>query len=256
MRITFLGSGTSQGIPVIGSQHPVCLSKDSKDKRLRASVYVETDSLKLIIDCGPDFRTQILRENISDLEAILFTHEHSDHTAGLDDIRQFTLKDGALPIYAHQRVLTNLEKRFDYIFDKSIIYKGKPEVIPNTIENSPFYINNQKIIPIDMLHGELQTFGFRIDDFAYLTDVSFIPKKEKEKLQNLKILIVDTLRIRPHPTHFNLEDSLDLIKELKPERTYFTHISHKLGFHEKVQKSLPKNVFLGYDGLKLKTTVC
>ena len=249
MKITFLGTGTSQGIPVIGSTHPVCLSKDSKDKRLRASVMITTDDLQLVIDCGQDFRMQMLQANVSRLDALLFTHEHADHTAGLDDIRQFTIKNGALPIYAHQRVLTNLAKRYDYIFDDAILYKGKPKVRTNVVENIDFYIKNQKITPIDMLHGNLQVFGYRIADFAYLTDVSYISNREKEKLKNLEILVVDALRIDPHPTHFNLQQALDLVAELRPKKAYFTHISHKLGFHKEVQSNLPKNVFLSYDGL-------
>jgi len=250
MKLRFLGTGTSQGIPIIGSKHPVCLSSDPKDKRMRAAVMITTDTLQVVIDCGQDFRMQMLNANVMHLDALLFTHEHADHTAGLDDIRQFTIRKGALPIYAHQRVLKNLEKRYDYIFDDAIIYKGKPRIQKNEVTNHPFQINGQEIIPIDMMHGpNLQVFGYRIDDIAYLTDVSYISDKEKEKLKNLKVLVVDALRIDPHPTHFNLEQALDLVTELKPERTYFTHISHKLGFHAEVQNKLPKNVFLSYDGL-------
>ena len=252
MKLTFLGTGTSQGIPIIGSNHPVCLSTDLKDKRMRAAVMITTDDIQFVIDCGQDFRMQMLNANVMHLDALLFTHEHADHTAGLDDIRQFTIRKGALPIYAHKRVLKNLEKRYDYIFDDAIIYKGKPKISKNKITNSPFQIKGQEIIPIDMMHGpDLQVYGFRMDDVAYLTDVSYISDKEKEKLQNLKVLVVDALRIDYHPTHFNLQQALDLVNELKPERTYFTHISHKLGFHAEVQASLPENVFLSYDGLEV-----
>lgn len=252
IKLRFLGTGTSQGIPVIASNHPVCLSTDSRDKRMRSAVMLTTDNLQFVIDCGQDFRMQMLHANVLHLDALLFTHEHADHTAGLDDIRQFTIRDkGALPIYAHQRVLENLEKRYDYIFDDTIIYKGKPKVSKNKVTNNPFSIKGQEIIPIDMMHGDLQVFGYRIADIAYLTDVSYISEFEKEKLQNLKVLVVDALRIDYHPTHFNLQQALDLVAELKPERAYFTHISHKLGFHAEVQASLPENVFLAYDGLEV-----
>jgi len=253
MKITFLGTGTSQGIPVIGCDHPVCLSTNSKDKRMRSSVLISDNHYQVVIDCGPDFRMQMLQNNVRHLDAILFTHEHADHTAGLDDVRQFSHRQGAIPIYAHQRVIKNLEKRFDYIFDNQIIYVGKPQAIGNEIkENKSFMIQGKKIIPLSILHGELPIFGFRIDDFAYLTDISFISQVEKEKLKNLKILVVDALRIEVHPTHFNLKQALQLIDELKPEQSFLTHISHRLGFHDEVQKDLPQNVYMSYDGLSIE----
>ncbi len=251
MQITFLGTGTSQGIPVIGSTHPVCLSKDPKDKRLRASVLIQKDDFQLVIDCGPDFRMQMLNANINRLDGILFTHEHADHTAGLDDIRQFSRRNGALPLYGHTRVLENLKHRFDYIFNDAIIYKGKPTASLQVISNKAFTVNGQLVLPIDVKHGDLQVFGYRIDDFAYLTDISYISEKEKVKLKDLKVLVVDALRIDPHPTHFNLQKALDLVQDVQPDRAYFTHISHKLGFHKQVQKQLPKSVFLAYDGLEI-----
>ena len=249
MKITFLGTGTSQGIPVIGSTHPVCFSENRKDKRLRSSVLVEKENWRIVIDCGPDFRMQMLRSGTTKLDAILFTHEHADHTAGMDDIRQFSLRNGALPIYAHERVMQNLEKRFDYIFEDKIVYKGKPKVQKNILDGTPFFVGNQKIIPVDLLHGTMQDFGYRIDDFAYLTDLSYIAEDSKQLLQDLEVLVVDALRIDPHPTHFNLQQALALIEELKPAKAYLTHISHKLGFHDEVQATLPENVFLAYDGL-------
>lgn len=252
MEITFLGTGTSQGIPVIGCDDPVCLSNDPHDKRMRSSLLVSKENFQVVIDCGQDFRMQMLQNKVTHLDALLITHEHADHTAGLDDIRQFSLRKGELPIYAHPRVITNLEKRFDYIFDDKIIYKGKPKAEVHILKNEAFYIKGQKVIPIDMLHGDLQVYGFRIDGMAYLTDVSFIPKKEKEKLQNLDVLVLDALRIEPHYTHFNLEQALAVVDELQPKQAYFTHISHRLGFHKEVQKMLPENVFLAYDGLKVK----
>jgi phosphoribosyl 1,2-cyclic phosphate phosphodiesterase len=251
MKITFLGTGTSFGVPYINCNHPVCLSSNPKDKRLRSSILIEKDNNTFLIDCGPDFRQQMLYNNVQKIDAILFTHEHADHIAGLDDIRPFCQQQGALPIYAHQRVLDSLIKRFDYIFTTKNRYKGAPSVITNIITNNEFSINNQKIIPIDVLHGNWQVFGFRIDNFAYVTDVSSINKSEKQKLTNLDLLVLDSLRIEAHPTHFCLDEALALIDELKPKKAYLTHISHKLGFYDKVSKTLPYNVFLAYDNLKI-----
>lgn len=252
MKITFLGTGTSQGIPVIGCEHPVCFSQDSRDQRLRSSVMVSDDDFQIVIDCGPDFRQQMLSAQVKHLDAILFTHEHADHTAGLDDVRQFSHKSGAVPVYAQRRVLQNLEKRFDYIFDDNIIYEGKPRVKSYEIfDHQSFELKNKTIIPISVLHGNLPILGFRIDDFAYLTDISFIEKTELSKLQNLSVLVVDALRKEYHPTHFNLEQALDLIHILKPKKSYLTHISHRLGFHDEVDKELPENVFIAYDRLEI-----
>lgn len=252
MKVYFLGTGTSQGIPVIGSNHPVCLSKDFKDKRLRVSVWIHDDKSSFVIDCGPDFRQQMLTSNCPNLDAILFTHEHADHTAGIDDIRPFNFKRGAIPIYAHQRVIHNLKKRFDYIFETENRYPGAPSVDAiEVFNNNPFYIGTKKIIPIDAMHGDLQVFGYRIDDFAYLTDVKSIEVAEIKKLQNLKVLVINALREDAHHSHFSLQDALDFVDLVQPEKTYFTHISHVLGFHEEVQKKLPPNVFLAYDNLEI-----
>ena len=252
MNIYFLGTGTSQGIPVIGSKHPVCLSNDLKDKRLRVSVWIYDDENSFVIDCGPDFRQQMLTSGCSKIDAILFTHEHADHTAGMDDIRPFNFNQGDIPIYAHKRVIENLQKRFDYIFETENRYPGAPSV--KTIEvvnDKPFIVGNKTIIPIDAMHGNLQVFGYRIGDFAYLTDVKSIEASEIKKLQNLKVLVVNALRDESHHSHFSLQDALDFVTLVQPEKTYLTHISHVLGFHEEVQKRLPENVFLAYDNLKL-----
>ncbi|MEE9406578.1 MAG: MBL fold metallo-hydrolase [Polaribacter sp.] len=252
LKITFLGTGTSQGIPMIASNDLVCLSKDLKDKRLRSSILISWNDFTYVIDCGPDFRQQMLRENVQAINGVLFTHEHSDHTAGLDDLRPFCYQIGEMPIYLNKKTLNSLEQRFQYIFSKENRYPGAPSVIPNLIDKIPFLIDEVKIIPIEVLHGNLPVTGYRIKNVAYLTDVKSIETEEKEKLKNLDILIVNALRVEEHPTHFNLQEALDFVEELKPKKTYFTHISHKLGFHEEVSKMLPKNVYLAYDGLKIE----
>ena len=252
LKIYFLGTGTSQGIPVIGSNHSVCKSTDSKDKRLRVSVWVSWNDHSFVIDCGPDFRQQMLTSNCQKVDGILFTHEHADHTAGLDDIRPFNFKQGEIPIYAHQRVIENLKGRFDYIFETKNRYPGAPSVKTiDVVNNQPFSIGDKKAIPVNVMHGDLQVFGYRIDDFAYLTDVKTIEKSEIHKLKGLKVLVVNALREEPHNTHFNLQEALDFIALVQPEKTYLTHISHILGFHEEVQKKLPENVFLAYDNLEI-----
>ena len=251
MKITFLGTGTSQGIPVIGSQHPVCLSNNSKDKRLRVSVLIEWDDNVYVIDCGPDFRQQMLSNACEKIDGILFTHEHADHTAGLDDIRPYFFRQGDIPIYAHKRVIGELKRRFDYIFKTENKYPGAPNVVINELENKPFKLANLEVTPINGMHFNLQVFGFRLDKFAYLTDMKTIDDVEIEKLKNLDVLVVNALREAPHISHFNLEEALSFIEKLKPKRAYLTHISHLLGFHDEVQQKLPENVFLAYDNLQI-----
>lgn len=253
MQIYFLGTGTSQGIPVIGSNHPVCHSTDLRDKRLRVSVWISWEDNSIVIDCGPDFRQQMLTSACPKLDAILFTHEHSDHTAGLDDIRPFYFKQkNEIPIYGHQRVLENLKRRFDYIFETENKYPGAPGVQPFEVHNNhSFTIGNTEIIPIEVNHGDIQIFGYRIQDFVYLTDVKTIDVSEVEKLKGTKVLVVNALREEAHHSHFSLQDALDFIHLVKPEKAYLIHISHLLGFHEEVQKKLPENVFLAYDNLKI-----
>lgn len=252
MKVYFLGTGTSQGIPIIGSKHPVCLSSNSKDKRLRVSIMISWESHTFVVDCGPDFRQQMLASNCDRVDGILFTHEHADHTAGIDDIRPFNFRQGEIPVYAHARVIDNLKKRFDYVFETVNKYPGAPSV--KTIEvvnDTPFAIGDKVAIPINVMHGSLQVFGYRIDDFAYLTDVKTIASAEIEKLKGLKVLVINALREEPHNTHFNLEEALDFIALVKPEKAYLTHISHLLGFHDAVQKQLPPNVFLAFDNLEI-----
>lgn len=251
LTITFLGTGTSQGIPMIASKDPVCLSKDVKDKRLRSSVLISWNDVTYTIDCGPDFRQQMLRENVPIVNGVFFTHEHSDHTAGIDDLRPYCYKIGEMPIYLNARTLTSLEKRFEYIFSTENRYPGAPSVCSNIVDKDSFYVDDLQVTPIEVMHGNLPVTGYRIQDFAYLTDVKSIEKSEKEKLKNLDVLVVNALRIEEHPTHFSLQEALDFVEELQPKRAYFTHISHKLGFHEQVSKDLPENVFLAFDGLKI-----
>lgn len=252
MKVYFLGTGTSQGIPIIGCDHEVCKSADSKDKRLRVSVWITWNDHSYVVDCGPDFRQQMLTCNCRKVDGILFTHEHSDHTAGLDDIRPFNFRQGAMPIYAHKRVIENLKKRFDYIFETENRYPGAPSVKTIEVENNrPFLIGDKMAIPVNVMHGNLQVFGYRIDDFAYLTDVKTIAESEVDKLKNLKVLVVNALREELHDSHFNLQEALDFITLVKPQKAYITHISHILGFHEEVQKELPDNVFLAYDNLEI-----
>lgn len=252
MKVYFLGTGTSQGIPVIGSDHPVCKSTDSKDKRLRVSVWLSWEDYSFVLDCGPDFRQQMLASNCQKVDGILFTHEHADHTAGIDDIRPFNFRQGPLPFFAHSRVIQNLKKRFDYVFETVNKYPGAPSVTTQEVVNNvPFAIGNKMVTPIDVLHGDLQVFGYRVDDFAYLTDVKTIQESEIEKLRGLKVLVINALREEPHQTHFNLKEALDFITLIQPEKTYLTHISHLLGFHEEVQRKLPENVFLAYDNLEI-----
>ena len=252
IKIYFLGTGTSQGIPVIGSNHSVCLSNDSKDKRLRVSVWVHSEDFSIVIDCGPDFRQQMLTSKCNQIDALLLTHEHADHTAGLDDIRPFYFKQGDIPIYAHQRVLENLEKRFDYIFQKENKYPGAPSVVALEVkENESFEVKSQSIEPINAMHGSLQVFGYKINGFVYLTDVKTIERSEINKLRHCKVLVINCLREEPHNTHFNLEEALEFISLVQPEKAYLTHISHLFGFHEDIQKKLPKNVFVAYDNLEI-----
>lgn len=254
MKVTFLGTGTSQGIPVIGSTHPVCLSSDVKDKRLRSSILIEVEQTVLVVDCGPDFRAQMLRANPSHLDAILFTHEHSDHTAGLDDIRPFYFKqDGDFQLYGHQRVFESLKQRFAYIFETENKYPGAPTVALNLIKNNEvFKVNDVMITPINAYHNQLQVFGFRIEDFVYLTDVKTISDDEIKKIKGAKVIVINALRENEHHSHFTLSEALRFIGKVQPKQAYLTHISHELGFYEEVQKTLPKNVFLAYDTLTLE----
>jgi phosphoribosyl 1,2-cyclic phosphate phosphodiesterase len=250
--VTFLGTGTSQGIPVIGSNHPVCKSSDPKDKRLRVSVLLQWNDFTYVIDCGPDFRQQMLRQNVSKLDGILLTHEHSDHTAGLDDIRPFNFMQGNMPFYAHKRVFKSLHERFAYIFETENKYPGAPSVEEIEIDkDSIFTIGGKQVVSIEAYHDTLPVLGFRVEGFTYLTDVKTIAEEEIEKIKGTNVLVVNALREEPHYSHFNLSEALDFIERVKPKITYLTHISHLMGFHEEVEKKLPKNVHLAYDTLTI-----
>lgn len=249
MKITFLGTGTSQGVPVIACECEVCLSSDSHDKRLRTSALIETDETTLLIDAGPDFRQQMLREHVVKLDSILLTHEHKDHIAGLDDVRAFNYKSrDAIDIYAEERVQKALKKEYSYVFSE-YQYPGIPKMRLNQIPEHTFNIKEIKIEPIRVFHYRLPVMGFRIGNFAYITDANYIPEESKEKLYGVKYLIINALRREKHISHFTLREALDVIREISPKKAYITHISHQMGFHSEVSKELPAGIMFAYDGL-------
>ncbi len=253
MKLKFLGTGTSQGVPVIGSHDPVCLSADPKDKRLRSSVLITTDTQhKILIDCGPDFRQQMLSNHEENLHAVLITHEHNDHVIGMDDLRPLIFKNGYdMPVYAMERVAREIPERFPYAFAKDK-YPGAPSFAMHSIGNNPFMILGTEITPVEVMHGQLPIFGYKIKNLAYITDANGIAEKEKNKLHNLDVLILNCLRKSGiHHSHYILPQALELVRELQPKVAYFTHISHKLGFHEETERELPENVHLAYDGLEI-----
>ena len=251
IQVRFLGTGTSQGIPMIACSCEVCSSEDPRDKRLRVSMHIEVEGKSFIIDTGPDFRQQILRAGIRHVDAVLFTHEHKDHTAGLDDIRGFNfVQQTAIPLYARQQVINQLKREFAYAFDENK-YPGVPEIDVYEIDDKPFVVEGIEVIPILVKHYFLDVLGFRFGDFTYITDANFIAEDELEKIKGTKVLVINALRKTKHISHFTLNEALEVIEKIQPEAAYITHISHMMGLHAEVQRELPPNVYLAHDGLSL-----
>ena len=252
MVITLLGTGTSSGIPLIGCACVVCRSVDFRDKRLRSSIHLAVDDHSFVIDTGPDFRQQVLRLNLRQLDAVLFTHEHKDHTAGLDEVRAYNFRSGReMPIYARPSVLGQLRREFAYIFDEHK-YPGVPHVRTVEIHNEPFEVLGIRFVPVEAMHHKLPVFGFRTANFTYLTDLNYLADDELAKVAGTEVLVLDALQRTPHISHFTLDQAVALAERIGAKLTYFTHISHKLGLHHEVEKELPPHIRLGYDGLQIK----
>jgi len=252
MEITFLGTGTSTGVPVVACNCDVCKSQDKRDTRLRTSVMVSINGHNLIVDCGPDFRYQMIRENVEDISAILFTHGHRDHIAGLDDVRAFNyVLNKTVDIFATEQVIEAIKIEMPYIITEKRFFAA-PQLSFHIIGNKAFDIEGIHIVPIEALHHQMNVFGFRFGDFTYITDANYISAKEIDKIRGSKILVLNALRKSKHISHFSMEEAVEIIEEIKPEKAYLTHISHFLGLHEKIEKELPPNIYLAYDGLKLR----
>lgn len=252
IHIEFLGTGTSLGVPMIACSCAVCSSSNPKDKRFRTSIAIKYKDKRIIVDCGPDFRTQLLRASIPDFEAILITHKHRDHIAGLDDVRSINyILRKSVDVYLSPESLQAIEKEFAYIFNPGD-YKGAPQINLHILENSPFELIGLKIIPLKVQHRNMEVFGFRIGDFSYITDANAIPKETMALLKGTKILVLNALRLKKHPSHFNLEEAVAIAQEIKAEQTYFTHLGHLIGKHDEVNNQLPKGMQLAWDGLKLE----
>ncbi len=249
MKLTFLGTGTSQGVPVIACTCPACQSTNPHDKRLRTAALIEYEDTTILIDAGPDFRQQMLRANVKSLDSILITHEHRDHIAGLDDVRAFNfIQKRPMDIWAEKRVQNAIKKDFDYVFAENK-YPGVPDMRLNTIDGLPFNVNGINIIPIRAYHYKMPVYGFRFGDFTYITDANFISEQEKEKIIGSKYLVINALRKQKHISHFSLPEALKFIAEISPRKAFITHISHQMGLSKDVSKELPENVCLAFDGL-------
>ena len=252
LEITLLGTGTSQGIPVIGCNCKVCTSADPRNRRFRTAAYVQSGATGLALDVGPDFRMQMLNNGLSDVRAVLLTHEHNDHISGLDDLRPINFKyRRTIPFYGSDRTLKELERRFFYAFDDHYEYPGKPQVLAVRIEDQSFEIEGITIQPIPVDHGDMMVYGYRIGSIAYITDAKRIPENSKALLRDLDVLVLNALRYKAHPTHLTVEEATQLFLELKPKRCFLVHISHEMGLHDEVEKLFPEGLHLGYDGLKL-----
>lgn len=251
MKITFLGTGTSQGVPVIGCECEVCRSLDYRDKRLRVSVHLEIGGKSLVIDSGPDFRQQMLRERIKSLDAVLFTHAHKDHIAGLDDVRAFNfLQKKGMPVYGTSSTLEHVKKEFYYAFEGEK-YPGIPVLNLHEISEVDFFLDGINVTPLPVMHLKMPVLGFRVGDFSYITDANFIPDETVKKLKGTKVLVLNALQKDPHVSHFTLDEAVVQAKKIGAEQTYFTHISHKMGLHNQVSKELPAGVALAHDGLTI-----
>lgn len=249
IEVTFLGTGTSTGVPVVGCNCPVCTSDDIRDKRFRTSVLIRVNGTTLVIDCGPDFRIQMLRNNVTDIDAILFTHGHRDHIAGLDDVRGYNyILNKKMEIFSSPRVLNAIKTQFPYIFANSR-YFGSPQLNTHNIDNEPFNVMGVTVTPIQVLHHKLPIFGFRIGDFSYITDASYIADKELEKIKGSKVIVLNALRNSKHVSHFSLSEAIEILEYLQPERAYLTHMSHFIGKHADVEQNLPPFIRLAYDDL-------
>ena len=252
MKVTFLGSGTSQGVPVIGCTCEVCLSLDYRDKRLRSSIHIQADGKSFVIDTGPDFRQQMLREGIGRLDAVIFTHSHKDHIAGLDDVRAYNfIQNISIPIYGTRALHDQLKTEFYYVFSNDR-YPGIPQLDLIEISDQTFDIQGVKFIPLPVMHLRMPVLGFRIGNFSYITDTNFIPDETLRKLEGTQVLVLNALQREKHVSHFNLEEAIAMAKKIGASKTYFTHISHKLGTHKKVEKELPESMALGFDGMTIE----
>ena len=252
MKITFLGTGTSTGVPVVACNCEICSSEDPRDKRYRTSIMLSKGASNIVIDCGPDFRIQMLKNRVEDIDALLFTHAHRDHIAGLDDIRAFNyILHKTIDVFGTQVTLDAIKEQFPYIFTPGR-YFGAPQLNLHPITDTPFSIGEFDFVPIEVLHHEMKVFGYRIGDFSYITDANYISPSELEKIRGSKIVVINALRNSRHVSHFSLGEALGILEDLKPEQAYLTHISHFLGKYEKVEKTLPPNVHLAYDNLQIE----